>query len=129
MIINFILHSIYQMSLLTISTHVERSEENKTRRKSIDEQTRNILRGPIASLIVSKKSNFKEQPHRLCKKAIFKFHFQKVFVGFHAENVFQYQYWWVNIYSICIALFFKFLSCMRTIFINIPSFVLLNFIT
>ena len=89
MIINFILHSIHEMSLLTISTHVARSEKNKTRRKSIDEQTRNILRGPIASLIVSEKSNFKEQRHRIYKKAIFKFHFQKVSLGSMQKTFFN----------------------------------------
>ena len=39
-------------------------ERNKTRRKSIDEESKNIWRGPIAPLVVPKKNNFKKQLHR-----------------------------------------------------------------
>ena len=35
MIINFISHSIHEMSLLTISTHVERSEKKTKREEKV----------------------------------------------------------------------------------------------
>ena len=75
MIINSILHSIYKMSLFIISVHIELWEE--TGRKSIDKQSKNILSGCTASLIVSKKNNLKNNFITHQKKKIFKSTFKK----------------------------------------------------
>ena len=108
MIINFILHSIYKMSLFIISVHIELLEE--TGRKSIDKQSKNIWSGCTASLIVSKKNNLKNNFITISKK--------KIFSNLPSKNHWlqfskcsQYQYW-ENIYLVCTTFYFQSFSCM-----------------
>lgn len=57
-------------------------------RKSIVEQSKNIWTGPTASLIASKKSNFKKQLCHNTKEKHLKFILRKI-VGFNLANTFN----------------------------------------
>ena len=68
---------------------------NKAGGKSIDEQSKIIWRGPIASLIVSKKNSFKQQLHYNIEEKRLLNYLQKM-ISFHVSNFY-------NIYHIFVA--------------------------
>ena len=88
MISDYKFHFTLHLRNAIIWTHTGCLEETKQEEKSIEGQSENILRGPIAESIVSKKKNFKKHLHQnIEEKRLLNLASEKI-IGFCIPNAF-----------------------------------------